>query len=65
MQLESRYLLPAPLEHVWSTLLDPAVLAQCISGCQAFQPLGDEEYEAVLAIGVAAIRGSTKGRSWC
>jgi carbon monoxide dehydrogenase subunit G len=62
MQLEGRYLLPASVERVWSTLLDPAVLAQCIPGCQAFQPLGDEEYEAVLAIGVAAIRGVYKGK---
>jgi hypothetical protein len=60
MQLEGSHTFNAPREAVWKALLDPAVLASCLPGCEGFQPLGDGRYEATLTVGVANIKGTYK-----
>ncbi len=62
MQLQGQYTLPAPLEQVWETLLDPDALAYCLPGNQELRAVGPDEYEATLSVGVAAIRGLYKGK---
>ena len=43
--------------RVWDVLTDPKVLAGCIPGCEGLDPVGDDEYQAVLNLGVGPIRG--------
>lgn len=37
-------------------------LAHCIPGCEKLDPIGPDQYEAVMKVGVGAIRGTYKGK---
>jgi carbon monoxide dehydrogenase subunit G len=43
-------------------MLDPDALRECVPGCESLEPSGPDEYQANLKVGVAAIRGSYKGK---
>lgn len=62
MQVEGKYTFQAPIERVWELLLDPEALAKCIPGCEKLEPTGDDQYEAIMKVGVGAIRGTYKGK---
>lgn len=62
MQLEGTHTFSAPRELVWRVMLDPAALASCLPGCEGFQPLGDDRYEAVLNVKVGPVSGAFKSR---
>lgn len=62
MEISGQHRFSAPRERVWTLLLDPATLQQCLPGTEDFVEVGPEEYEARLKIGVAAIRGTYKGK---
>jgi carbon monoxide dehydrogenase subunit G len=62
MELTGDHTFAAPRERVWQFLLDPETLRQCLPGCEKLEPLGPDEYEATMKIGVAAIRGTYQGR---
>lgn len=60
MDVKAEYVFDAPVERVWQVLLDPASLAHCMPGCEELVPLGGQEYEATLSVGVGAVRGTFK-----
>ena len=62
MKVEGSYTFDAPRDRVWATLLNPGALQSCIPGCETLNPTGEDAYEAVMKVGVAAIRGTYKGR---
>ncbi|MBI3979005.1 MAG: carbon monoxide dehydrogenase, partial [Chloroflexi bacterium] len=62
MRIEGTCTIDASVERVWDLLLDPAVLARAIPGCDKFEPTGAEEFAAVLKIGVASVNGTYTGR---
>lgn len=62
MKISGKYKLPADVETVWATLLDPVALAKSIPGAQSFAPDGNDAYKIDLSVGVAAIRGNYSGR---
>lgn len=62
MELSGEHRFSAPRERVWTLLLDPGILQQCLPGTEEFVEVGPEEYEARMKIGVAAIRGTYQGR---
>ena len=62
MKVEGSYTYDAPRDRVWSVLLDPASLQGCIPGCETMTTTGEDQYEAVMKVGVAAIRGTYKGK---
>src|SRR5512133_521504 len=57
MKIEGSYTIKAPRETVWHALLDPAVLAKTIPGCESLTPAGENRYTAVIKAGVGAIKG--------
>jgi uncharacterized protein len=61
MELKAQYAFDAPADRVWEGLMDPAIIASCLPGCQRFEPLGDDRYKVVLTAGVAAITGTFEG----
>ena len=62
MDLSATYTFDAPRQAVWDLLIDPTVVADCMPGCEAFEPTDEEHtYHATLTVGVAAITGRYEG----
>jgi 2-furoyl-CoA dehydrogenase large subunit len=49
--------LPAAPSAVWRSLLDPQSLKSVIPGCHELQRLDDNEYRALVSLGVGPVRG--------
>ena len=61
MDISGSYSFNAPPQRVWDLLMDPAVIASCIPGCEQLEPDGDDRYRARLKVALAAITGSYDG----
>src|ERR1051325_3759031 len=61
MDITGSYTFDAPPDRVWTVLLDPAVIASCIPGCESLEPDGEDRYKARLAVALAAITGTYDG----
>lgn len=61
MKISGSSVLHATPEKVWAAILDPAVLAGVIPGCQELKPLGENHFALTVSMGVAAIRGTYAG----
>ena len=61
MEISGTYTFNAPLERVWTLLMDTAVLSSCIPGCDRFEPDGENRYKVTLTVGLAAITGTYDG----
>jgi carbon monoxide dehydrogenase subunit G len=62
MHLDGSYTFKAGRERVWQTLQNPETISQCMPGCQAFEPIGEDRYEATMRIGVGPIKGTYTGK---
>src|SRR5688500_9123877 len=62
LKIEGSYRFNAPKDRVWQVLLDPKVMAQCMPGCEALNEVGPDQYEATMKVGVAAVKGTYKGK---
>lgn len=62
VKIEGSYTFNAPRAKVWDILQDPKVLAQCLPGCEGLRETGPDQYEAMMKIGIAAVKGSYKGK---
>ncbi len=62
MKIEGSYTFKSPRQRVWDVLLDPKILAQCMPGCENLQEVGPDQYEATMKVGVAAVKGTYKGK---
>ena len=62
MKIEGAHDIPAPRQKVWEAFLDPERLRQAIPGCEKLEALGNDEFRAVMKIGVAAIKGTFEGK---
>ena len=58
MKIEGSHLFKSPGEKVWNCLIDPQVLARCIPGCEKLELAGEDSYNAVLKIGIGALKGT-------
>jgi hypothetical protein len=62
MKLEGSYDIAAPRQTVWDAFLDTERVRQAIPGCEKMEPLGNDEYKAVMKVGVAAVKGTFEGK---
>ena len=62
MKIEGSNDIPAPRERVWAAFLDPSILATAIPGCEKLEPIGPDEYRAVMKIGVGPVKGTFEGK---
>ena len=62
MILEGSHHFDAPRDRVWALFTDPAVLARATPGCERLDPVGADEFEATLSVGIAAVKGVYQGR---
>jgi carbon monoxide dehydrogenase subunit G len=61
MEIAGAYAFAAPPERVWNLLLDPAVIASCLPGCDTFEPDGEDRYRVRLTVALTAITGTYEG----
>lgn len=58
MQIDGSYVVQAPIERVWALLMDTTAIAACLPGCRELRALGEDRYQAELAVAFAAITGN-------
>lgn len=61
MQMTGEQRIAAPRRQVWEALNDPAVLAQCIPGCQSLERDGESGFLAVAEVKIGPIGARFKG----
>ena len=61
MDIAGSYTFDVPPAQVWALLMDPAVIATCIPGCDSLEPIGENSYRARLTVAMAAITGTYDG----
>jgi uncharacterized protein len=62
MKVEGVYTFPGQPQHVWDLLLDPESLRTCIPGVESLTETSPDHWDAVLKVGVAAIKGTYKSK---
>ena len=61
MELANTRIVPASPPVVWAALNDPATLAACLPGCEAFERTGDASYKVVMAARVGPVAAKFTG----
>ncbi len=61
MELKGEYRIPAPRERVWGMLNDPAVLKDCIPGCESLDGSPAEGFAARVTTKVGPVKATFNG----
>src|ERR1700682_56194 len=62
MKVEGVYSFSGRPQQVWDLLLDPESLRTCIPGVESLTETSPDHWDAILKVGVAAIRGTYKSK---
>jgi len=62
MELTNTRIVPAPPYVVWASLNDPAILKECLPGCESLERAGDNAFQAVMATRVGPVSARFTGR---
>src|SRR5262249_38852014 len=60
-KVQGTHTLDAPVEKVWTFLMDPQAIAKVIPGCETLNATAPDTYQATLKLGIAAIKGTYNG----
>jgi carbon monoxide dehydrogenase subunit G len=61
MKVAGEYWFAARREAVWTALLDPAILARTLPGCEALERTADHRYRGVLNVAIGPVKGQFQG----
>lgn len=62
MELSNTRIIPAPPPAVWAALNDPAVLKDCLPGCESLERTGENAYTLVMSARVGPVSARFTGR---
>jgi uncharacterized protein len=62
MTMTGEVQLPASRETVWDKLNDPDVLKGCVPGCEQFERIGENEFQAVAVTKIGPVKAKFKGK---
>lgn len=62
MKIGGEQTIPVPRERAFQAMQDPAILAQCMPGCESLVRIGDGEYEMKMKMALAAFSGQFQGK---
>jgi len=62
MEMTGEQLIPLPQAETWKALNDPAILKDCIPGCESIERTGNEQYQVVLTAKVGPVSAKFKGQ---
>ena len=63
MLMEGRFILKAPIQKVWDTLLEPETLLSCIPGAEKIERIDERTYDCVIKQKVGPISVTFKFKS--
>lgn len=62
MKVEGKHKFEASQEQVWEVLTNPRHLEKAIPGCERLQEFEPNKYDALLKVGIAAVKGTFTGK---
>jgi len=62
MEMSGEQLVPAPQQQTWQALNDPAVLKECVPGCESIEPIGENQYQVLMVARVGPVSAKFKGK---
>jgi len=62
MEMSAEQLVPASQQQTWDALNDPAMLKQCVPGCEAIEPIGENQYQVLMVARVGPVSAKFKGK---
>jgi carbon monoxide dehydrogenase subunit G len=63
MLIEERFTVKSPVDKLWDSLLDPAIVGPCIPGCEKVEPINDKAYDSIIKAKVGFITVRFKVRT--
>jgi carbon monoxide dehydrogenase subunit G len=61
MEFSGTHLIAASREQVWQCLNDGAILKVCVPGCESFESVGEDRFDAVVVAAVGPVKARFKG----
>jgi len=61
MELQGQRTIPASRQRTWDALNDPAILKDCIGGCESLERTGEDSLQALVAVKVGPVSARFKG----
>lgn len=62
MDMQGTRQLSATQQQTWEALNDPEILKACIPGCEKFEPSGENEYAATVAVRIGPVAARFTGK---
>ncbi|RZU02676.1 CoxG family protein [Rivibacter subsaxonicus] len=62
MELSNQQALPVSQAIAWDALNDTSLLQQSIPGCEAINPIGENEYEVLMTAAIGPVKAKFKGK---
>jgi carbon monoxide dehydrogenase subunit G len=62
MEMTGEQRIPASQQDTWEALNDPAVLKECVPGCEAIDPAGENAYAVQMTARVGPVSAKFKGK---
>jgi carbon monoxide dehydrogenase subunit G len=62
MEMTGEQIIPLPQQQVWEALNDPAVLKDCIAGCDLMEKVSDSEYKVGMTASVGPVKAKFAGK---
>lgn len=61
MEISESFVVPAPREQVWAALNDPAILKECIPGCQELEAESEDRLNATVTLKIGPVKATFRG----
>ena len=62
MEMKGEQLIPASQADTWAALNDPAVLKECVPGCESIEKSGENAYTVLMTARVGPVSAKFKGK---
>lgn len=62
MDMTGEQIIPVPQQQVWEALNDPAILKDCISGCNLMEKVSDTEFKVGMTAAIGPVKAKFTGK---
>jgi len=62
MEMTGEQLIPASQQDTWNALNDPEILKACVPGCEAIDPVAQNEFQVAMVARVGPVSAKFKGK---